>query len=90
VPETRVPRIMCHQLWLGSEEVAAVDAIDTGPLMSWLPDVPSQTYTGLQRYMKSCREVMTMDTPLKKGLGNDPMLRPEWNSSLSCKTELGP
>jgi hypothetical protein len=49
--------------------VADLDAIDMGPLVRWLPDVPSRTYTGLQRYTKSCLEVMTMASPLKKGLG---------------------
>jgi hypothetical protein len=47
--------------------VAKLDATDTGPLLSWHPDVLSQTYTGLQRYMKGCLEVMTLASPLKLG-----------------------
>jgi hypothetical protein len=49
--------------------VADFDAVDTGPLMSWLPGVPSQTYTGLEQYMKSCLEVMTMASPENRDSG---------------------
>jgi hypothetical protein len=49
--------------------------------VSWLPDGLFQMYTGLQQYKKRCLEVMTMASPLKKGLMNELMLRPERNSS---------
>jgi hypothetical protein len=52
-----------NQTRSGSKKVADLDAIDMIPLMSWLPDVLSQMYTGLQWYMKSCLEVMTMASP---------------------------
>jgi hypothetical protein len=45
------------------KKMAGLDAIDTSPLVSWLPDVPSQTYAGFQRYTKSCVVVMTMASP---------------------------
>jgi hypothetical protein len=47
----------------GSKKVAELEATDTGPLVSWLPDVPSQSYIRLQRYTKGCLEVMTMASP---------------------------
>jgi hypothetical protein len=37
------------------------------PLVSWLPDVLSRTYTRLQRYTKSCLEVMTMASAPENG-----------------------
>jgi hypothetical protein len=47
----------------GSEKLAGLDAIHMGPLMSYLSNVLSQTYNGLQRYTKTCLEVMTMASP---------------------------
>jgi hypothetical protein len=59
-----------NQVLLGSEKVAELEAIDTGSIMSWLPDVLSQTYTELQWYMKSCLEVMTMASPPPLKIGD--------------------
>jgi hypothetical protein len=53
-----------NQVRSGSEKMVELEAIDTAPLISWLPYVLSQTYTGLQRYMKTCLEVMTVASPL--------------------------
>jgi hypothetical protein len=53
-----------NQVRSGSEKMVELEAIDTTPLISWLPYVLSQTYTGLQRYMKTCLEVMTVASPL--------------------------
>jgi hypothetical protein len=47
----------------GLREGGRIGFIDRGPLVSWLPDVLSQMYTGLQQYMKSCLEVMIMASP---------------------------
>ena len=49
----------------GSEKVPDWDAIDMVPLVSWLPDVPSQTYTGvgLQPGTISCLIVLTVSLP---------------------------
>jgi hypothetical protein len=43
--------------------VTDLDTIDMTPLVSWLRDVPSQTYTGLQWYMTSYLEVLTVVSP---------------------------
>ena len=41
--------------------------MDTTPLLSLLPDVPSQTYTGLQQYTASFLEVIAVASPPENG-----------------------